>query len=115
MRLADRDDFAIVSESPLRDRIRVADSDFTTVSESPTWTTSYPNHRLGLHDRIRVTDLDDFASESPTRMNAPQDGVLCDKRGQLGPREFEDVMRRQLRQLIQVVYTHPDAKNTQYV
>ena len=28
---------------------------------------------------------------------------MCDEKGELGPREFESVMRRQIRQMAQVV------------
>ena len=42
-----------------------------------------------FHPCIHITDSD-FASIT-------HDGKLCDAEGHLGPREFEDVMRRQAR------------------
>ena len=39
---------------------------------------------------------------SAGRLGGGQDGALCDENGQLGPKEFEDVMRRQIRHLAQV-------------
>ena len=49
--------------------------------------------RQDFHPRIYLTDSD-FASIT-------LDGKLCDAKGQLGLREFEDVMRRQMVEMIQ--------------
>ena len=48
-----------------------------------------PVTRQDFHPRIHITDSD-FASIT-------EDGALCDARGQLGPHEFADVIRRQAR------------------
>ena len=49
-----------------------------------------------FHPRIHMTDSD-FASIT-------LDGKLCDAKGQLGPREFEEVMRRQVPVIISRQY-----------
>ena len=49
--------------------------------------------RQDFHPRIYLTDSD-FASIT-------HNGKLCDAKGQLGPSEFEDVMRRQMIEMIQ--------------
>ena len=48
-----------------------------------------PIRHQDFHPRIHITDSD-FASIT-------QDGALCDTKGQLGPDEFANVIRRQVR------------------
>ena len=50
---------------------------------------SMPRRPQDFHPRIHITDSD-FVSIT-------DDGRLCDENGQLGPAEFEAVIRRQVR------------------